>query len=205
MAVLALAVAVWLWPGPRWWLNRVVTPSVASDDDADDDRPWRRRRAVPDDPFSVAAAFDLFAVCLRAGLPIAGSAAVVARTAPPSLARPLAASADLLLLGADPAHAWSELGAGDTDGRGRNDPGAERFDALATLARRSARSGSALSDGLVELADATRQEAHDDALAAAERAGVAISGPLGLCFLPAFVCLGIVPVVIGLASGVLGG
>ncbi len=39
--------------------------------------------------------------------------------------------------------------------------------------------------------------------AAAERAGVLIAGPLGLCFLPAFVCLGIVPVVAGLAGDVL--
>jgi hypothetical protein len=27
--------------------------------------------------------------------------------------------------------------------------------------------------------------------------------PLGLCFLPAFVCIGIVPTVVGIASGVL--
>lgn len=32
-----------------------------------------------------------------------------------------------------------------------------------------------------------------------------VSGPLGLCFLPAFICLGIVPVVIGLATRTLGG
>jgi pilus assembly protein TadC len=41
-------------------------------------------------------------------------------------------------------------------------------------------------------------------VAAAERAGVLIAGPLGLCFLPAFVCLGIVPVVAGLAGEVFG-
>ena len=34
---------------------------------------------------------------------------------------------------------------------------------------------------------------------------VLVAGPLGLCFLPAFVCLGIVPVVIGLADGMLPG
>lgn len=41
--------------------------------------------------------------------------------------------------------------------------------------------------------------------AAAGRAGVLIAGPLGLCFLPAFVCSRIVPVVAGLAGEVLGG
>ncbi|SLJ82662.1 putative alanine-rich membrane protein [Mycobacteroides abscessus subsp. abscessus] len=45
----------------------------------------------------------------------------------------------------------------------------------------------------------------DAAAARAERAGVLISGPLGLCFLPAFLCLGIVPVVVGLAGRVLDG
>jgi len=55
------------------------------------------------------------------------------------------------------------------------------------------------------LADSERASAEDAAAAEAERAGVLVSGPLGLCFLPAFVCLGIVPVVIGLASTVLGG
>ena len=40
--------------------------------------------------------------------------------------------------------------------------------------------------------------------AAADRAGVLIAGPLGLCFLPAFVCLGIVPVVAGLAGDIFG-
>ena len=50
-----------------------------------------------------------------------------------------------------------------------------------------------------------RRRAHDDAHARAERAGVLVSGPLGLCFLPAFVCLGIVPVVIGLAGTTLAG
>ena len=73
------------------------------------------------------------------------------------------------------------------------------------MARRSARSGASLADAVAELAEAERASAEDAAAAAAERAGVLISGPLGLCFLPAFVCLGIVPVVIGLAGNVLGG
>jgi hypothetical protein len=36
------------------------------------------------------------------------------------------------------------------------------------------------------------------------RAGVWVLAPLGLCFLPAFVCLGVVPLVLGIAEGVLG-
>ena len=36
--------------------------------------------------------------------------------------------------------------------------------------------------------------------AAAQRASVLIAGPLGLCYLPMFLCLGIVAVVAGLAG-----
>ena len=34
------------------------------------------------------------------------------------------------------------------------------------------------------------------------RAGVWVLAPLGLCFLPAFVCLGVVPLVLGIAGQV---
>ena len=39
---------------------------------------------------------------------------------------------------------------------------------------------------------------------AAQRASVVIAGPLGLWYLPTFLCLGIVAVVAGLAGDVLG-
>ena len=67
---------------------------------------------------------------------------------------------------------------------------------------------SVIGSRLRRRAHRTRAPAPDDAADAAveraERAGVRISGPLGLCFPPAFICLGIAPVVIGLASSVLG-
>ncbi len=76
-------------------------------------------------------------------------------------------------------------------------------EALLRLARRSAASGAALAQGVAELAAQSRHDAADSAGAAAERASVLIAGPLGLCYLPAFLCLGIVPVVAGLAGDVL--
>ena len=36
------------------------------------------------------------------------------------------------------------------------------------------------------------------------KAGVWVLAPLGVCFLPAFVCLGVVPLVLGIAGNVLG-
>lgn len=148
---------------------------------------------LDDDLHSVATTFDLLAACLRAGLPMATAAAAVASTAPAQLSFALRRASELLTLGAEPATAWADAAA---------DPAIE---SLARMARRSARSGSSLAAAMTELAVARRIETEDAAAAKAERAGVLISGPLGLCFLPAFICLGIVPVVIGLATKVLDG
>ena len=51
---------------------------------------------------------------------------------------------------------------------------------------------------------ARRAAAGDAAEATAERAGVLIAGPLALCFLPAFVVLGLIPTIAGLAGTMLG-
>ena len=150
------------------------------------------------DPLAFAATLDVLAVCLIAGMAVSAAAAATAPSAPPRLAQLLARAADLLALGADPAVAWSvppDSPPGPVDAH---------VDALLRLARRSASSGAALAGGVVELAAQSRHDAAHAATAAAERAGVLIAGPLGLCFLPAFVCLGIVPVVAGLAGKVLG-
>lgn len=152
----------------------------------------------PADPdvLGVASALDLLAACLRAGLPTARAAAAVAAESPEPLASALCRASDLLVLGADPASAWAQATAGVAD---------DAVAALARMARRSARSGTGLATAVTELAERRRGELEDAAAARAERAGVLIGGPLGLCFLPAFVCLGIVPVVLGLAGRVLDG
>ncbi|GAA4805975.1 hypothetical protein GCM10023353_06260 [Tomitella cavernea] len=173
-------------------------------------------RAVPDDPLAVAAALDLLAACLQAGLAVPDAAVAAAQVcdldpphgadgdrravAParpageaPRLGAALRRVADLLALGGDPSGAWEVLAA---------EPGLEP---MARLARRSADSGSSLASEAGRLAEAFRARAADAAVASAEKAGVAIAGPLGVCFLPAFVCLGIAPVIVGLAGGILGG
>jgi pilus assembly protein TadC len=192
LAVLAGATGLLLVPGPVWTTYRIVPPPPTR---ARSREPrWLGKKKPVDDPFAAAASYDLFVVCLRSGLPVATSAKVVSRSAPPALAQILAHASDLLSLGADPLQAWSVSADADQSAA-----------TLAAVARRSARAGSSPVRGLEELADSRRGEAQDQAAAAAERAGVAISGPLGLCFLPAFVCLGIVPVVMGLAGKVFGG
>ncbi|WP_227984788.1 type II secretion system F family protein [Nocardia spumae] len=153
-------------------------------------------RTSTGDPLAIASALDLLVSCLRAGLPAAGAARAVAPTAPEPLCSGLRRAADLLALGADPVTAWE---------RAAQEAPIAEMQSLARLVRRSARSGASLTGAVAELARQCRATVEDATAARAERAGVLISGPLGLCFLPAFVCLGIVPVVAGLAGRVLGG
>jgi pilus assembly protein TadC len=135
----------------------------------------------------------VLAACLSSGMPLSRAAAAAASSTPTQLARLLNRAADLLVLGADPATAWSNPGL----------PLDNHAEALLRLARRSASSGTALAHGLAQLATQSRHDAADVAGAAAQRASVLIAGPLGLCYLPAFLCLGIVPVVARLAGDVL--
>lgn len=160
-------------------------------------RPGRPRREASrptgrTDPLAAAAALDVFSACLSSGMAVAAAAAATASSAPPALAAVLRRAAELLAVGADAATAWSGDPAGD-----------RHVEALTRLARRSAASGAALATGVAELAEQSRQDAGDAAKAAGERAGVLIAGPLGVCYLPAFLCLGVVPVVVGLARDVL--
>ena len=60
-------------------------------------------------------------------------------------------------------------------------------------------SGAALTDVLVHQAADRRRALRSDAHAAAQRAGIHAVLPLGVCFLPAFVLVGVVPVVAGFA------
>ena len=157
-------------------------------------RPQQHERPGEVDPFASAAAFDVFAVCLSSGMPVAAAAAATAPLAPEALRSVLQRAADVLALGGDPDSAW--LAPPDAD---------ESCQALMRLARRSAHSGSSLARAVADLAEQSRRQAADTASAASERAGVLIAGPLGLCFLPAFICLGIVPVIAGLTGEVFTG
>ena len=145
------------------------------------------------DPLAEPSAYNLFAACLRSGLSAEIAARAAATVAPPAMARELRRSADLIALGADPQAVWSRP---DPDGAIRD---------LAGPGRRAAPAGGAEAVALDELADRRRSDLDEIAAARAERAGVLIAGPLGLCFLPAFVCIGIVPVVLGLVDGLVGG
>ncbi|WP_433418871.1 type II secretion system F family protein [Microtetraspora malaysiensis] len=147
----------------------------------------RRERMAADLPFAV----DLMVACLRAGQPVIGAVDAVAEALGGPLGERLSWVAGQMRLGAEPGAAWGALA---------QDP------SLAPLARamiRAVRRGAPVAEVLTRLADDARQAARASSSAAARKAGVQAVAPLGLCFLPAFVLLGIIPVVAGLAVQVL--
>ncbi|WP_018332827.1 type II secretion system F family protein [Actinomycetospora chiangmaiensis] len=185
LAVLLLAASLLTAPGPVEAARRLATL------DREPNTPRTRRRPDRPDPWREAGGWDELAACLRAGLPLGLAVRAVAESAPVATATALTRVADLVALGADPVAAW---------GPALDEPSTTR---LARAARRSARSGAAVADVAATVAADVRAEAAEAVAARAERAGVLVAGPLGLCFLPAFLALGIAPVVIGLASPLL--
>ncbi|TWF77033.1 type II secretion system (T2SS) protein F [Pseudonocardia hierapolitana] len=146
---------------------------------------------APEPDTELAAGWELLAVCLEAGLPVALAVTAAAEPLRGAVGARLRRTAGLLELGADAEAAWIA---------------AERLPALATFARaagRSASTGSALAQVARAEAERIRAGLLDTAQAKAQRAAVLITAPLGVCFLPAFLVLGIAPVVVGLAGEVL--
>lgn len=179
MTLLLLAVALLVFPSPPPVLHRLTPPTP---------KPRPAAPATSDDPLTVAAAWDLLAACLRAGLPVANAVHAVVDGLSPPAATALRQVSSLLALGADPVTAWTPALAHTTTAP------------LARGARRTARSGAALAALAADLAARVREQVTDQAEARAQRAAVLVAGPLAACFLPAFLCLGVLPVVVGLAT-----
>lgn len=155
---------------------------------------------TPPDPRSIAFVLDLIACSLSAGAPperaIAGVADAVEQFGSPehwAVVQPLQRVGRLLQLGTDPVQAWTALDA------------LAGYGAVAAAGRRCASSGARLAAALSAAAEECRATQRSQAVARAERVGVLSLLPLGLCFLPAFVCIGVVPVVAGIAGDVLAG
>jgi pilus assembly protein TadC len=154
------------------------------------------RRAVPDERAATRTALlrdlpgacDLVGVCLAAGVPVAGALAAVGDAVPGPLGAHLRTVAALYRLGAEPRRAWADVPA-ELAGLGR-------------VLVRAGESGAAVVPALRSLAADSRAAERLDAEAAVRRAGVWVLAPLGACFLPAFLCLGVVPLVLGIAGGV---
>jgi len=147
--------------------------------------------AAPLDPLAVAGDVELFAACLAAGLSVHGATTAVARTADAQTKQLWETVAALFGVGV-PAHsAWGHM------------KGHAGLADLAQLVIMSGQSGATIAAGCHRICTSLRAEASAHATAQAERAGVFIALPLAVCFLPAFIVLGLAPVVISLGAQLL--
>ncbi|MFE2939319.1 type II secretion system F family protein [Streptomyces sp. NPDC059255] len=138
-------------------------------------------------------AADLLAACVAAGAGPREAAEAVGESLGGPVGDGLARAAAEIRLGGEPAAAWGRFGA-IPDAAG-----------LARCLERASATGAPAAEPVSRLADGLRAARSRDAVARAQRAQVLITAPVGLCFLPAFLAVGVAPVVIGLASGLLSG
>lgn len=135
---------------------------------------------------------DLLAATLAAGATVRDAVQVAGEAVGSPTAealRPVVASIDL---GADPATAWRTVGSADAH--------AVIVEALA----RAQDSGAPIAVLLTRAADDLRRERRREVEVAARSAGVRAVAPLAACFLPAFLLVGVVPVIASLATGLIG-
>lgn len=132
---------------------------------------------------------ELMAACLAAGSSPARAADAVGRSLGGPAGTRLIRAATELRLGAEPAAVWGRFGA----------PGQE----FARCMERAGTTGVPAVEPVARFAAELRARQARAASARARRAAVLVTGPLGLCFLPAFLAVGVAPVVMGLARSLL--
>lgn len=166
--LLGLAVGVAVAAGARTGLRRI----------GPDDRPRRDAlaRQAPD-------AVDCLASCLAAGAPLWSAMQVVGE----AFGEPISG----VLLGAVQRHAMGSP-ASETFAQWLAEPELAR---VGRLLVRSSESGGSLTASLVTAAQRMRQERAGVLELQARAVGVKAVAPLGVCFLPAFVLLAVVPIV----------
>jgi Flp pilus assembly protein TadB len=193
LAAAALGLAVALTVGGALGAIAGVAVAVGAERAVRRLEPASSRRRREERAADLPLLLDLLSVCLRAGMPLVAALEAVAEALPGPFSQDLHVVAGLQRLGAAPAAAWAGM---------HSDPD------LAPVGRaviRSAESGSRLAAAFDRLAADRRSALAAAGLARARRAGVIAMAPLGLCFLPAFVFLGVVPIVLSLAKEVLPG
>jgi Flp pilus assembly protein TadB len=147
----------------------------------------RRRRDELDRDLPTAV--HLLAACLAAGSATTTAIAEVADALPGAVADELRLVGRRLELGVGPDTVWHELA---------DHP---QLGPLGRAFARAHRSGASVATVALSLADelTARSRARTDELARSVE--VRAAAPLGVCFLPAFVLLGVVPMVVGVFTG----
>ena len=190
VAVLGAGLAVWLFVGGAVGPAAGVMASVAA---------WRvlagaeapsARLDREEVERTLPHLIDLFASTLHAGADPAAGLAQVCAALPGPAAERLAPVVEQARWGASGAEAWATVA---------------HDEALAPLARamvRSHASGASVVQTVERIADELERESLARAEDAARRVGVLAAVPLGMCLLPAFLLLGVVPTVASLFASV---
>lgn len=188
VALLALALVWWLMPSALGAVLGllagggavVATGYIRAPEDT-----GQAARELPD-------ALDFLAVCLKAGAPIQVAIATVADISPPTTAGLLRRVLSHFHVGRSTEESWAELKEHPVWGLAARD------------LVRSARSGISLVDVLRLHAEDARQAQKDRDTKRARTVGVKSVVPLMACFLPAFVLVGVVPIVASLLGSFFG-
>jgi Flp pilus assembly protein TadB len=155
-------------------LGRAEDPSVVR----------RREQLVEDLPTGV----DLLGSCLDAGAATESALVSVSRAIGGPVGEEFLAIHHRLGVGVDPAQVWGSV---------------SRHPQLAPLGRavgRAHETGSPVGQAVHRLAEELRDRARAEVETRARSIEVKAAAPLGLCLLPAFVVLGVVPMVVGVFS-----
>jgi pilus assembly protein TadC len=179
----------WALVGGRWTIAVAVLAFVLAQPVTAVRRAQARGAADELARHELPMTLDLLAAVLTSGAAVPAALLAVAASGSAAANQGLLETAGLMRLGCPPEVAWASLSRNPVLG------------SLAAVAIRSADSGARLASASAQLAASLRIEAAARAQSRAQRAGVLVMVPLGLCFLPAFVCLGVAPVVIGVGSG----
>lgn len=144
----------------------------------------RRRREQLERDLPVGV--DLLAACLAAGGAVGPALAVVGEALPGPLGEEFAGLHHRLSLGVEPLEVWRRLA---------------EHPQLAPLGRtltRAHETGASITGSIHRLADELRSTALAEVEQRARGVDVRASAPLGVCFLPAFLLVGVVPLVAGI-------
>ncbi len=142
---------------------------------------WRREQLARDLPVGV----DLLGSCLDAGAAPEAALPAVADAIGGAVGEELWAIHHRLVIGVAPAEVWRAVA---------------RHPQLGPLGRavgRAHETGASVSEAVGRLAAELRHSAAADVEARARSIEVKAAAPLGLCLLPAFMLLGVVPMVVG--------
>ena len=182
LAAVALA---WLLGGGAWLLIAVPLPVLgywAAGRLEPAEQRERRTAAAEGLPITL----DLLAACVEAGSPLRSAVHRVAALTPPGTTATLDRLEAAVHLGIDEPSAWEALA---------HDP---LWGPVARDVVRSLATGTPSREILVEHAGEVRRAGHAARLSRARSVGVRSTLPLMTCFLPAFLLLGVVPIVASL-------